>query len=641
MYVKRVLFANRAPFKYLDLSFDKIDVISLTGFNGTGKTTILSYIVDAFYEIARKAFDQEFDGKKAGKLYRISSDINIIDGADNSLVYICFGLDNKEIHYFDFQGNINEVTFTELMGNVGVDTNNILNFKDIVNQLKQGHRYAKYVSVNNDEASRVFEKNLATYFPSYRYEQPGYLNDVYRVELKFKKQSAFMGYLLNPIEVTSDLPEIANWMMDIILDNQLYPQAPGISEQINQVNALVTSILATKSEKNTRLGIGNRHLGGARIQVIDQDEKMIYPTIFNMSAGESALFCLFGELIKQADRIGKTPDDVEGIVLVDEIDKHLHISMQRVYIPDLMQMFPKVQFIISTHSTFINLGIEEKYGKRSKIIDLNFGGVECKADKNGVFQEAYETMLQENNSYSQAYNEVYALLQANKTPYVITEGKTDWKHIKAAMNVLNSDDINVEFREYEDTLGDINLAKMLKSLSLIPNSRPVIGVFDRDNFDALGIEGLKEKRFIKIDNNVYAFAIPAVHSEEYGTEQISIEHYYKKGDLTKTTSDGRRLFLGEEFYDKGISKNMKYITRSKSIDRKTLINGVIDEKVYNINNDPQEKYSIALSKDRFAQLIYDKDEFAAAFDFSSFNKIIDILRKICITINEDAGPVSN
>lgn len=37
MYVKRVVFVNRAPFPHLDISFKGKSVISLTGFNGSGK----------------------------------------------------------------------------------------------------------------------------------------------------------------------------------------------------------------------------------------------------------------------------------------------------------------------------------------------------------------------------------------------------------------------------------------------------------------------------------------------------------------------------------------------------------------------------------------------------------------------------
>lgn len=40
----------------------------------------------------------------------------------------------------------------------------------------------------------------------------------------------------------------------------------------------------------------------------------------------------------------------EGIVLIDEIDLHLHPSWQQRILPDLMRTFPNIQFIVTTHS---------------------------------------------------------------------------------------------------------------------------------------------------------------------------------------------------------------------------------------------------------------------------------------------------
>lgn len=50
MKVKQIDFINRAPFKKLNIDFSDKHVISLTGINGAGKTTILSYIVDALLD---------------------------------------------------------------------------------------------------------------------------------------------------------------------------------------------------------------------------------------------------------------------------------------------------------------------------------------------------------------------------------------------------------------------------------------------------------------------------------------------------------------------------------------------------------------------------------------------------------------
>ena len=47
------------------------------------------------------------------------------------------------------------------------------------------------------------------------------------------------------------------------------------------------------------------------------------------------------------------PEDLLGIVIIDEIDVHLHISLQKKVLPFLIKAFPRVQFIVSTHSPFV------------------------------------------------------------------------------------------------------------------------------------------------------------------------------------------------------------------------------------------------------------------------------------------------
>ena len=47
------------------------------------------------------------------------------------------------------------------------------------------------------------------------------------------------------------------------------------------------------------------------------------------------------------------PKDITGIVLVDELDLHLHASLQRTVVPRLRAALPRVQWIITTHSPFV------------------------------------------------------------------------------------------------------------------------------------------------------------------------------------------------------------------------------------------------------------------------------------------------
>jgi predicted ATP-binding protein involved in virulence len=49
----------------------------------------------------------------------------------------------------------------------------------------------------------------------------------------------------------------------------------------------------------------------------------------------------------------ETLGQIPGIVLIDELDMHLHPKWQWNVIKALKETFPKIQFIIATHSPFM------------------------------------------------------------------------------------------------------------------------------------------------------------------------------------------------------------------------------------------------------------------------------------------------
>jgi predicted ATP-binding protein involved in virulence len=53
-------------------------------------------------------------------------------------------------------------------------------------------------------------------------------------------------------------------------------------------------------------------------------------------------------------------EETEGIVLIDEIDLHLHPKWQQTVLSDLCKTFPKIQFIVTTHSPQVLSSIHQK-----------------------------------------------------------------------------------------------------------------------------------------------------------------------------------------------------------------------------------------------------------------------------------------
>ena len=86
------------------------------------------------------------------------------------------------------------------------------------------------------------------------------------------------------------------------------------------------------------------------------------PFDFNtMSSGYAAVLDIINDLIirMEAQSGLRTEFDMEGIVLVDEIETHLHLEVQKKILPVLTKLFPNIQFIITTHSPFILSSLDD------------------------------------------------------------------------------------------------------------------------------------------------------------------------------------------------------------------------------------------------------------------------------------------
>lgn len=90
-----------------------------------------------------------------------------------------------------------------------------------------------------------------------------------------------------------------------------------------------------------------------RMEVEKNGKKL---TVNQLSDGEKCLIALIGDLARRmaiSNPASENPLNGSGIVLIDEIDLHLHPKWQRMAVPKLQRVFPNCQFIISTHSPHI------------------------------------------------------------------------------------------------------------------------------------------------------------------------------------------------------------------------------------------------------------------------------------------------
>lgn len=162
---------------------------------------------------------------------------------------------------------------------------------------------------------------------------------------------------------------------------------------------------------------------------IDEAGTPVSLSFGQLSTGEKNIFALIGDLTRRAIELNPVlfdegvDSDVEGhsftnplrethgIVLIDEIDLHLHPRWQRAIVPQLRKLFPRVQFVVATHSVLV---LQEADGFVYKLTD---GVPERKKLFGGwTFEEIFQEMgLEEDfgQKYRTLLNEFFEAYKLN------------------------------------------------------------------------------------------------------------------------------------------------------------------------------------------------------------------------------------
>ncbi len=162
----------------------------------------------------------------------------------------------------------------------------------------------------------------------------------------------------------------------------------------------------------------------------------------NMSDGLKAMLNLVAELsfrcvILNGFKGINAITESEGVVLIDELDMHLHPSWQRHIIDDLKAAFPKLQFIVSTHSPFIIQSI-----KQDELIILETD-IESNGDpfRRSIEEIASTEMGVEDIPRSKAFIEMekvaeqyYDLIESGKT----SKNDTETANLRSKLNDLEN-----------------------------------------------------------------------------------------------------------------------------------------------------------------------------------------------------------
>lgn len=190
-------------------------------------------------------------------------------------------------------------------------------------------------------------EKLATY-GAYRTQLHPTADTIYQTDSLFEKSIYVMNFesRFKEMEAFEDLKKERNYIIDIL--KKLIPNL----EQIEIVK-----------DENIK--------GGTKVVYYEKtdDGQLLQPYIFSeLAMGMRSIIGFVTDMVFRLSQNQNIENDLSGIVIIDEFDNHLHPDWQRELVKKLSEIFPKIQFIASTHSPIPLLGAPPD---RTVILNVN------------------------------------------------------------------------------------------------------------------------------------------------------------------------------------------------------------------------------------------------------------------------------
>ena len=553
MYVKRTHIANYGPIRNLDISLpfedERPKPVLLVGKNGSGKSIFLSHIVNGMIT-AKDTVYSESSELDAGKVFKLRSNSYISVGAEYYFSRIDF---ESGIYVRELRLRQPKSTYTEPpMGTHGPGSE--------VWESDFSHDGRDHFDTNirpspapmATRVSKIVSANSLLYFPSNRMEEPAWLNIAnLRARPEYTKAPKFSGETRRRIVAHAPLRDVLDWLYDVAYDRaafeiqsklynlpfnaesaQSYPSAIQVplflGYQGDATNSYNTALQILKAvfpdlaaSANIRFGIGGRH---NRLLSIESDSGTSVPNVFQLSSGEHALLVLFLSILRdfdlREDRNTKfsAAKDVRGLVVVDEADLHLHSRHQYEILPQLIQMFPQVQFVMTTHSPLFVLGMARVFGEDGFVVyDLPTGS-RIAPEEFDEFGEAFCAW----KATKEFSDEVRAQAEQSQQPLLYVEGSTDRDYLCRAADLLDKTNILAGYNMYAAG-GEPRMRTIWNSLTKVPEAtKSAVLLYDPECRIELEQKG-----------NIHRTKIPF-----FGEHPIlkGIEHLFERSTLAVSSS---------------------------------------------------------------------------------------------------------
>ena len=360
------------------------------------------------------------------------------------------------------------------------------------------------------------------YFPPNRFEEPAWLNeDNLKSRAEYMDLTHTQGYTDRRVINYSSLRDNQNWLFDVLYDRAVLetqtvnfpmpvqdggqsiplPIQIGPSGDATSIYEIAVQVVqrVMNDSQNARFGIGRRQ---NRVVSLEGDGGNIVPNIFQLSSGETSLLNLFLTILRDFDLSGATftqTNEILGIVVVDEVDLHLHSIHQHDILPRLMQMFPKIQFIVTTHSPLFVLGLAQTFGEDGFAIYRMPHGQQISPEEFTEFGDAYRAFA----STSKFSDDIRTAIRNAQAPILYMEGKTDVCYLRRAAELLGHRGMLAGI-EVDEREGGGNLRNIWDAIKNLPEAlvpRKMMLLHDSDFNGESQTAGSRYRRKIPFQND--------------------------------------------------------------------------------------------------------------------------------------------
>lgn len=482
MYVKKIQIINYGPIGHLDITFpfdgENPKPVLLVGENGSGKSICLSHIVNGLLTAQGVVYPENSEVEQ-GRVYKFIAPSYIKTGTEYYFGRVDF---EENLYQQELQLKRLKKDFQKPIEFDGKDADKFKNASKLWNSMPVTESSFLKNSFNQEKEKsslkNIFSRRCVLYFPPDRFEEPAWLNEEnLRAKAEYMGLKNLRGYTNRKIINNSPLHDNQNWLFEVLFDRCAFEVQPipisykipdknqkshtkylvdyaGMATTIyNNALNIVRSIF--RADGNLRFGIGERL---DRRVLLMQGDKVLIPNIFQMSSGETSLLNLFLSILRDFDLSGTSfmnVEEVMGIAVVDEIDLHLHVIHQHKVLPQLMKMFPRVQFIVTTHSPLFVLGMEKIFGEDGFALHKLPEGEQINPEDFSEFENAYQS-LTETEKFRDG---IKVEIENAQKPVVFMDGKTDVKYLQKAAELLNQEAV-LEKLQLKDGEGYGNLDKI-------------------------------------------------------------------------------------------------------------------------------------------------------------------------------------